>query len=577
MQESRLLPTEIRVRRSADPIYMAHGYLTKVPVAAIVPFIEAFTQPGELILDPFAGSGMTGVAAVVTGRRAILSDISRLGQHIALNYVNLVDPSALRRTAAAVIRAARSRVRGLYEVPCAHCGRPGELVKAVWSQDYVCSRCGTTFTYYRVLKAANWRSGLHCPSCGCWLERRSLQRVGETMVLEAVLCPLSTTQREQEPMGVEPPRFPQFERWPDFPIEPDREMFRRSALARHGLTSTAAFFSRRNLTALVALRDAILSVEDDALRSKLMFAFTAIVARASKRYQWSLQRPLNAQNQTYYISPVFYEWNVFDLFERKVEAAIASDDMVRGYGPLFAPVVDVTYHLTSADDLWYLPDNSVDYVFTDPPFGSNIFYSDMNLFQEAWLGEFTDRSKEAVIATSIRNGASAERYEGLLTAALQECHRVLKPGRWLSMVFSNSRGDVWAMAQRALKRSGLELVPERLSSLDKGQRSIKGLASGWEGVVTSDLVLSARKPLGDHVPEPVMPAKERIEQSVAAVMASSSSSTLTTPSRVYLAVIQRYLERHWDLEPLHFGKIIEALDAQGYAIEPETAMLAGKP
>ena len=39
----------------------------------------------------------------------------------------------------------------------------------------------------------------------------------------------------------------------------------------------------------------------------------------------------------------------------------------------------------------------MDYVFTDPPFGSNIFYSDMHLFHEAWLGKRTDREREAVI------------------------------------------------------------------------------------------------------------------------------------------------------------------------------------
>ena len=53
------LPSMVQVRRS-DPVYMAHAYLTKVPVTAIAPFIEAFTEPGDVVLDPFAGSGMTG-------------------------------------------------------------------------------------------------------------------------------------------------------------------------------------------------------------------------------------------------------------------------------------------------------------------------------------------------------------------------------------------------------------------------------------------------------------------------------------------------------------------------------------
>lgn len=565
------LPAEVKVRRS-DAIYMAHGYLTKVPVAGITPFIEAFTEPGDIVADPFAGSGMTGVAAVVTGRRAHLSDISVLGHHIGSNYVNIVDASALRQAGRQVLGTARDQVQGLYEVPCSRCGQPGELVKATWSQDYACGSCGASFTYYRALEEAGWRNAIRCGYCGTSLQRRNLRSVGETMVLESLASACSRTQVEQSPSGRVPPRFPGLEIWPDLPIGADREMYRRSALAKHALTSTARFFSVRNLTALVALHKAIVAVSDSRIRDKLLFAFTAILPRASKRYQWSRQRPLNAANQTYYVAAVYYEWNVFDLFGRKVEAAIASDDLIRG-GPLFAPTVDVTYDIASADDLRHLPDGSVDYIFTDPPFGSNIFYSDMNLFQEAWLGLVTDPAREAVIGTSVGNGSTGERYERILTRALQECARVLKTGGWLSMVFSNSRGEIWGMAQRALKASGLQLVPERLSSIDKGQRSVKGLASGREGVVTSDLVFSARKPRSSVEIVPITTSTEPLADSARAVLEELRGPALSTPSRVYLAVVRRYLERHWDIEPLHFDDLVTALLADGYIIDEESGRL----
>ena len=99
-----------------DPVYMAHGYLTKVPVPAILPFIEAYTQPGDVVVDPFAGSGMTGVAAAALGRRARLFDISVLGQHIGRNYINLVDRDRLIKQADQVIRATRDRLQGVYDV-----------------------------------------------------------------------------------------------------------------------------------------------------------------------------------------------------------------------------------------------------------------------------------------------------------------------------------------------------------------------------------------------------------------------------------------------------------------------------
>src|SRR5204863_5346987 len=86
---------------------------------------------------------------------------------------------------------------------------------------------------------------------------------------------------------------------------------------------------------------------------------------------------------------------------------------------------------------------------------------------------------------------SAERYEDLITDSLRECYRVLKPGRWLSLVFSNSSGEMWALVQRAIHTARFQL--EHVSLLDKGQRSVKGLASGFENTVTYDLILSMHK------------------------------------------------------------------------------------
>lgn len=65
---------------------------------------------------------------------------------------------------------------------------------------------------------------------------------------------------------------------------------------------------------------------------------------------------------------------------------------------------------------------------------------------------------------------------------LKECARVLKPTGRLSLVFSNSNGEIWAMAQRAIQEAGCESEPDGVCLPDKGQRSVKGLTSGYERV-----------------------------------------------------------------------------------------------
>ena len=82
------------------PIYNAHSYHTKVPYQGIIPFIEHYSEPGDLILDPFCGTGMTGVAALLAPsgpRRVILNDLSPAAVHIARNYCTPCDVDELKK------------------------------------------------------------------------------------------------------------------------------------------------------------------------------------------------------------------------------------------------------------------------------------------------------------------------------------------------------------------------------------------------------------------------------------------------------------------------------------------------
>ena len=557
----RLVPESVTVKRS-DPVYMAHAYLTKIPVSAITPFIEAFTRPGETVLDPFAGSGMTGVAAATLGRKAQLFDIAVLGKHIGRNYLNLIDPASLRNKAAEIIASAEDRIGDVYTAPCSRCGQMARLVKTVWSMVMECRECLAPVVFYRSIEDADWdKSRLRCTNCPTKFSPRA-RRIGEVPVLDCIVCMCSKSQIEQEwsAMTIKPCSTDLM--WPDEPIEEDRQMFIASALSRHGLTTTASFYSHRNLCALSSLKAEIELVEDESLKEKLRFCFTAILTRASKRYQWSKKRPLNAVNSNYYVAPVFYEWNVFDLFSRKVEAAIKSDNWIlanrREISIIqFVESMDVTYDIASADSV-SLPDNSIDYVFTDPPFGSNIFYSDMNLFQEAWLDSITDPTKEAVIdRIETGHNRTPERYEKLLTDALIECKRVVKPGGYITMVFGNSSGSIWKIVQRSIKSAGLIIIPELISILDKGQRSVKGLTSEFENVVTLDLVLTMRAGSPNQLATSITPP-ERCDLEGAAnhiVSSYAISSLFSETSRLYLEILRYGFRHEWDLSTVDLANI----------------------
>ena len=170
----------------ATPIYNAHSYHTKVPPQGIVPYILHYTDPGDLVLDPFCGSGMTGVAALMCAhppsealrlvpdaqpgpRYAILNDLSPAATHIATNYCTPVDVEALKREFEQIKAVVEEEFDWLYTTTCDRCGGPATIHYTIWSDIFECARCGEELLLWEVavdLESGKMRRKFTCPVCG---------------------------------------------------------------------------------------------------------------------------------------------------------------------------------------------------------------------------------------------------------------------------------------------------------------------------------------------------------------------------------------------------------------------------
>lgn len=486
------LSEPIRGRKNTAAYY-AHSYPTKVPPEAIEPFVEHHTRRGHVVLDPFCGSGMTGLAARRLGRRAVLNDLSYGAAHLATNIAAPCDPVRLGEAAAAVLGQVEEDFRRWYG------GREGEGGEVAWtlhSRTVACPNCGGPSSLWvdatdreRGSVASSWP----CPSCDAEIEKRSAQPLGSVPAWVALNGPDGRTEQIPGPEHLARERevatVPCADWFPRVPLGPDREMYVRCALHLQGVKEVADFWTPRNLRALARLWRAISEWPQERERQALAFAFTNTAWHASRMRRFNArggQRPLTG---TLYIPQLSIEANPAPVFAHKIK------QLQRFYAdcPTQGPAATVTRG--SANRL-ALPDASVDYCFTDPPFGSNIFYADCAVLWESWLGGLTPVAEEAVVNRSLKEadgGKSLDRYGQLMESSFKEIERVLKPGGWTTVIFQSSDAEVWAALRTAVEHAGFDLA--NASYLDKTQQSHKGYKgrSGAENVAAFDVVLNLHK------------------------------------------------------------------------------------
>lgn len=511
-------------------VYNAHSYHTKVPPLGIVPYLEHYTRPSDLVLDPFCGSGMTGVACMMTGRRAILNDLSPAATHIAYNYCTPVDARALEVEWRRICASVADEFAYLYGTRCDRCGGEATINYTIWSDIYGCERCGSDLLLWDVAVVRDrtadgydpplspiapveaWTPPLvsteiptagavcdefACPHCRSVWRKTQLKRRRSDPVLTSYECLHCKPIRGQHPVTDDERALVQriasesVPYWyPTLPFDETHEMW-RGGHRDAGIARVCDFWTPRNLRALARLWHEAGLIRDNRLQRAVFFIITSAMIRFSRKSEFRVSGG-SGNVANLHVPSFVRENNPASVLARKWPDVLQYFEQMSFNAGSDSPVL-TTVH--AGQDLG-IPNDSIDYVFTDPPFGSNIFYADCSLLWEAWLGYCTDDRYEAVWNKSRKpqqGGKSLADYARLMTEAFREMYRVLKPGRWASVVFHNSDDRVWNAIRDAAADAGFSI--ENAVYFDKEQRSFKGVKGekGEERVSNFDIVLNLRK------------------------------------------------------------------------------------
>lgn len=390
--------TELK-KRSKKRHYGVHGYFTSQIWNVVQEYIKNFSRPGDLVLDPFGGTGVTAIEAVVLNRRAINIDINPLSVFIVRT---LAQPIELDDLAAAF-----NQVVSNYE---------------------------------------------------------RLVPQSETEIMDAL-------QEYPYPSGI------------SLPEDSD-------------VTSVEQLFSNRQLAELALLKHLIIDSSEGHIRDHLMLMFSGLLTKINLTYHAPPGRSKGGGDSgifkysRYRIAPNPTLLNTLHYFRSRYQKITAAK---KEMAPFFSNTTDedLDVYQGTATDLGKIRDESIDYVYTDPPYGAKIHYLDLSTMWLSWLdlpvSDF-DRQQEIIVGGRMQK--TKANYNDLMARSIKELYRVLKFGRWMSFVFADKNPTYWHTIVETAQQAGFEYmgaVPQstNLPSVKKVQHP--------STVLSGQLIINFRK------------------------------------------------------------------------------------
>jgi hypothetical protein len=527
--------TDVSVGKG-NAFYKAHSYPTKVPHPALVRFLLHYTKPGDVVLDGFSGSGMTGVAAQVCAnpppklkaeidaelgvdnvewgaRRAILGELGPSASFIAAGVNLPVDGDRFDEASKALLERFETEYGWMYKTTVTpDKGRPFEadIDYTIWSQVFTCPHCGGEVVFYDVAfnpETGRVKDDFPCASCGAQLNKRSCERrfankrtLHGDIAARVEFRPVRIVWRSgqfKDEKNIDAADLALLERVSvlrpvGFPTDvmPLDTMVHGSRLGPKGFVRFHHLWPDRSLIALTVLWGWAGGESDRLTRLALKFWIEQAFWGLSwmNRYVANHYSQVNSQmTGVYYVSSLAAECSVRYNLEGSMPSRGKRQSLVKLWKSSPARAGQVMISTGSSTDL-AVPDASVDYVFADPPFGANIPYSDLALVVEQWHAVTSSNQEEAT--EDKFKGRGLDDYAYLMERCFKEFFRVLKPGRWMTVEFSNHSNDVWLRIQHALASAGFVVADTRV--IDKEQLSFRQVTA--ENAVKHDLVISAYKP-----------------------------------------------------------------------------------
>ena len=456
IQEEQVISHSIPAK-SHPAHYLMHKYWGRKAHNIVNEYISFFTKEGDTVLEPFMGSGVTIIESLKLNRKAIGIDINPMSKFIVENTISQVDLTEFTKRYNEIVSLVKTQYASLYDTKCPHCGKTSHIETAIWEND----------TLIRI-------KGI-CPIDGVFVkdaDNYDLTKYEQCTSLKIKL------ENEGEL---------------SYPTDNIMQYVKRS-----GRTRIDELFTDRALIILSTIRDLIYETKDEKIKQLLLFCFTSMLSNVSKMLPGDKERSTYKSGwviSKFWTPKIHTERNIFSCMKLRFNAIIKGKKELLDINPELCNL-----YTADSSNLHFIEDNSIDYIFTDPPYGESIAYLALSHFWNCWLKNDVDYEDEIIIDPYRKKGY--DDYSTRTTLAYHELYRVLKDKHYLSFTFHNRDLNVWKAILDACNNAGfiLENIVLQEQAVSSGTQGINK-----KNTLTGDFVYNFKKDIS--IPKTILPGK----------------------------------------------------------------------
>lgn len=512
------------------PPYKIHKYFARRPWNVFNQLVNNFSTQGETILDPFCGGGVTVYEGIKQGRKVIGCDLNPLSIFVVKNMVKKIGDLEVLLNA---FDLTEEYLKSLYEgFDFFELGK--ENIKIEWSEVAFVVECFHCKKDIILSNENKVRNGVYkCGNAKCasqngtkgGVEPRLCKRIGtkhlynighnskgEKIVKAFDKVSENRSKKHLEFLRSEIKRnkikIPQDK----IPLNWDRQF--EDQLAKKGILNFQDLFTEQNLLINLLLLNFIQSLRRKIGGSEyelLRIAFSNIVKdnniMSFTNDTWQSGKPTTWSKHAYWIPSQFCEVNIEDVFRKSKQRVVSAINFNREFD-FVSKEVGKAKELESDGNilLWNksvvdldLPDNSVDAIITDPPYGSNVQYLELSHFWYPWNRDLyhvePDFKLEAVSnrKKNFDGAKSMHDYEENLYKVFKKSFDALKPERHMTLTFNNKNISAWLALLFSIFRAGFTLEKDGIYFQD-GVKNYKQTAhTKYDGSPYGDYIYVFRK------------------------------------------------------------------------------------